>query len=270
MFRLILILFLAGLFPQLQAADEMGTGTRLHHEQFEVEGAMRDAFVYVPASARRTPAPVVFVFHGHGGTAETAAAQFHMSQHWPEAISVYMQGLKTFSPRDKKSEQPGWQTVAGEYQDRDLKFFDAVLARLIGRLKVDKKHVYATGQSDGGRFTYLLWSARGDSLAAVAPSEAPRAQTFLSKLHPKPVLNIAGEKDTLVPLEKQKEVIEALRKLNGCGTSGRKWGRYGTLYASVSGTPVITFIHPGGHELPDFVPGAITRFFQMNLRGDEP
>src|SRR5262245_34864221 len=37
--------------------------------EFTLDVDQREAFVYVPATAKDKPAPIIFVFHGHGGTA---------------------------------------------------------------------------------------------------------------------------------------------------------------------------------------------------------
>ena len=138
--------------------------------EWKVDGAVREALVYAPATARSAPSPVVFAFHGHGGTMKYAANKFAIQKHWPEAIAVYMQGLNTPGTlTDPQGKLPGWQKTFGDQGDRDLKFFDAVLATLKKDYKVDENRIYATGHSNGGGFTYLLWAARGDVLAAVAP-----------------------------------------------------------------------------------------------------
>jgi polyhydroxybutyrate depolymerase len=188
-----------------------------------------------------------------------AARKFAMHQHWPEAIAVYLQGLNTPGVlTDPEGRRPGWQKTLGDQNDRDLRFFDAVLATLKQDYRVDERRVYVTGHSNGGAFTYLLWAARGDLLAAVAPCAAVARQ---KDLKPKPVLHVAGENDTLVRFAWQQRTMEELRKLNGC-QDGKPWGEHCTLYPSKTGTPVVTYIHPGGHELPDNVPPVIVKFFQ--------
>ena len=87
-------------------------------------------------------------------------------------------------------------SAPGDYDDRDLKFFDAVLARLKQDYRVDAKRIYATGHSNGGGFSYLLWLTRGDVFAAVAPCAA--VAKYAAQLKPKPAMHIAGEKDPLV------------------------------------------------------------------------
>src|SRR5262245_11759076 len=180
----------------------------------KVDGANREAIIYAPAAAGK--APVVFAFHGHGGTAAKAADMFHLQKLWPEAIVVYLQGLPIPSNTDPAGKKAGWQHEVGQVGDRDLKFFDATLARLKKDYKVDDGRIYATGHSNGGGFTYLLWAERGDTFAAVASSSAFSANRYLEKLRPKPALHIAGKKDETAPFEKQRKLMDALRVLNGC------------------------------------------------------
>ena len=230
-----------------------------------MDGVAREALVYVPPSAKTMNTPVVFVFHGHGGNARQAARSFGIYQHWPEAISVHMQGLKTPGRlTDPEGNKPGWQSGPGDQGDRDLKFFDAVLERLKRDYRVDEKRIYATGHSNGGGFTYLLWAERGEVFAAVAPSAA--AARYVGQLAPKPALHLAGEKDALVKFQWQKLMMDEVRKLNGCDTNGQPWGAKGTIYPSKSGTPFVTLIHPGGHELHPQAGAMIVKFFKEHSR----
>ena len=95
--------------------------------EWTVGDVKREALEYAPASANEQATPLVFVFHGHGGTAGNAAKSMNLSKEWPEAISVYPQGLNTAGRlTDPDGKKPGWQGKAGDQDDRDLKFFDAV------------------------------------------------------------------------------------------------------------------------------------------------
>jgi polyhydroxybutyrate depolymerase len=268
----------------LLAAAQLAAADNLRRMEWKLEGASREALVYVPAVVETTVCPVVFAFHGHGGTMHEAAKKFAYHKHWPEAIVVYMQGLKTAGVlTDTEGKAPGWQQTVGDHDDRDLKFFDAVLLTLKNDYKIDEKRLYASGHSNGGGFTYLLWAARGDVFAAVAPCAtaavvgdgplpddlpaplARRAEVSrraMKNLKPKPVFHVAGRNDPLVRFEWQERTIEGVRKLNGCG-EGTSWGEHCTLYPSKSGTPVVTYIHPGEHEVPDDVPALIVKFFKQ-------
>jgi polyhydroxybutyrate depolymerase len=244
-----------------QDADS-ATPNGFEHWDFKVDGVNREALAYIPPSAKEKLTPVVFVFHGHGGRAQNVARMFAMNRHWPEAISIYMQGLNTPGKlTDKEGNRPGWQMGLGEQQDRDLKYFDAVLARLKKDYKIDSKRVFATGHSNGGAFTYLLWAERGEVLAAVAPSAGMTVES-VPKLKPKPVMHIAGEKDPLVKFEWQERTIAAVRKINVCEAEGKPWAKDCTMYESKTGTPVIAYIHSGGHVVPAAAPELIVKFFK--------
>jgi len=243
----------------------------LTRREWTVGETAREALLYAPAAAKTTLAPVVFAFHGHGGTMQRAAVMFHYQDVWPEAIVVYMQGLNTPGRLiDPEGKRPGWQNTPGAQEDRDLKFFDAVLASLKADYQVDDSRIYATGHSNGGGFTYLLWRTRGDLFAALAPSAAagPGAEWAkrLADLAPKPVLHLAGEKDPLVKYEWQQVTMETLRKLNGCEPTGSEWAKWCTLYPSKTGTPVVTLIHPGAHNFPPEAPALFVKFFKEHAK----
>ena len=96
---------------------------------WQVDGVTRDGMVHIPPAALTQPVPIVFAWHGHGGTMGNAVNSFGYHKLWPEAISVYLQGLNTPGRlTDPEGKKPGWQGRAGDQGDRDLKLFDAVLA----------------------------------------------------------------------------------------------------------------------------------------------
>lgn len=226
-----------------------------------VDGVTREALVHVPDAARTDPAPLVFAFHGHGGSMRNAARMLDFHTRWPGAIVVYMQGLNTPGRiTDPEGKRSGWQGKRGEQNDRDLKFFDAVLATLQKSYKVDSKRIYATGHSNGGVFTYLLWAARADKFAAFAPSAAVALDLPAT---PKPVFHAAGEKDGLVKFAWQTNTIAVMRRLNECGPR-KAWHaeKNCTVYPSKRGTPVVTFIHEGAHGYAPRTTGLIVRFFK--------
>lgn len=230
----------------------------------KVAGDRREALIYAPTAKSKDAAPVVFVFHGHGGTAAKAAEQFAIHTHWHHAVVVYMQGLPTVSTTDPKGIHPGWQHEPEQADDRDLKFFDHTFEHVKKAHKIDEKRVYATGQSNGGGFVYLLWATRGDKVAAVAPSSEAIGLRFLKELkaNPKPVLHFAGRKDTIAPFDKQRKLLDALHTSNGCEDKGQTWHKFGTLFPSKTDTPVVEVIHDGGHELFAGAPELIVAFFK--------
>lgn len=229
--------------------------------EFRVGRATREALVFAPKSAATTPAPVVFAFHGHGGTMQTAVTIFEIHKAWEDAIVVYPQGLPTPTPGDPQGTKPGWVTTESD-DNRDLRFFDAMLESLEKEYRVDRRRVFATGNSNGGFFTYTLWAQRPDVLTAVAPGAATLGRSE-GMLQPKPVFCIGGERDDKVSIDKQRQTIEQLAKINGCSGLTRK-GRHPlvTVHPSPGGTPVASFIHPGGHAFPKEAVRPMVEFFQ--------
>ena len=234
--------------------------------EWQVDGVTRNGLVFIPPEAKKTPTPVVFVFHGHGGSSRNAMTSFGMDKAWPQAISVHLQGLNTPGRlTDPEGKKTGWQSGTGDQKDRDLRFFDVVLESLKRDFKVDAKRVYATGHSNGGGFTYLLWAERGEVLAAVGPSAAigPRQG---KGLQPKPLIHLLGDNDPLVKPAWQEAMIVQARKLNGAG-DGKPWGKEAkaTLYPAPDGNDLVVWRHQGGHKFPGKeAVAAMVNFFQKH------
>lgn len=229
----------------------------------------REALIYAPpVKDPKEKRPVVFAFHGHGGTAEFAARKIAFHETWPEAISIYPQGLPTAVPKiDPEGRMPGWQKYVGDQDNRDLLFFDAMLKTLATDYQIDADRVYACGHSNGGYMSYVLLAGRGDQLAAVAPIAATHDVRNFKDTKPKPVFHVAGERDPLVKFAAQERSIEQIRKLNGCDEAGKPAGEFCTEYSSKNGPPVVAYLHPGAHEVPAGSIKLITEFFQKHTRG---
>ena len=242
------------------------TAAQLEPRTWTVDGVTREALVSIPPGT--PPAngwPVVFAFHGHGGTMAHAAQSFPIYQVWPDAIVVYPQGLPTPGRlTDAEGKRNGWQSTAGAEGDRDLKFFDVMLAGLGQQYRVDSKRVYATGHSNGGGFTYLLWAQRGDVFAALAPSAAVLGRGYES-FRPKPILHIGSPQDPLVKFEWQARMIDYVLRLDGCGARQTEAAGY-TAYPSNQGTDVATYLHSGGHRYPPEAPELIVKFFKAHAQ----
>ncbi|VGO21185.1 alpha/beta hydrolase family esterase [Pontiella sulfatireligans] len=252
------ILFIALLF-----AAEVCFSAELETRSWKVDGLKRTALVHMPEGKKL--APLVFVFHGHGGSMRNGARSFRIHELWPEATVVYMQGLPTVGQlTDPEGKKNGWNSNPSDAANRDLKFYDTVYASLQGQ--IDTNRVFSTGHSNGGGFTYCLWAARGEQLTAVAPSAA--VSRHIKNLKPKPALHVAGTNDTLVKYKWQKTMMAVVKRLNGCSGEGQPWQSSGdltgTLYPSKSGTPFVTLLSPGTHKFPAAAPALIVRFFQTD------
>ncbi len=224
---------------------------------FPVGGVERAAIVYGPAP-QKSRAPLIFAFHGHGDSAANYLG-VDLQSAWPEAVVVYFEGLPTHGAT-------GWQTEPGQEGDRDLKLVDAALATLRKTYKIDDERVYATGFSNGAHFTYLLWAERPAVFAAFAPV-AGRIRLDATPTEPKPLLHVGGRNDHQVDFTEQTTAMEMARRIDGVAanptfcTSVMVATRC-ILYESANGTPVMTLVHPGGHEYPLGTSEEIVKFFK--------
>lgn len=253
-------------FKESQNNAEVSAGySKQETRIWKVDGVEREAMLFSPPTTS-FKSPLIFAFHGHGGTMRQAARAFGYQNLWPEAIVVYMQGLPTPGAiTDPEGKKNGWQKTSGDRNDRDLKFFDAVLASLKKERAIDEKRIFAAGHSNGGAFTFLLWAERGATFAAFAPASAT-ASWSMTKLRPKPAIQFGGENDKLVRYASQIRTMDYVRKLNGCEAAGKEWAKSGsltgTLYPSKAGTPFVALISPGGHQFPAEAPPLIVKFFK--------
>ena len=236
-------------------------------KSWTVDGVKRTALVRVPAGASGQLA-VVFGWHGHGGRSTHSAGRWGYAEIDTTSILVFPQGLPTVSPLvDKEGRMPGWQTSVDSEGGRDIKLFDTILAHLKKGHVVDERRIYSMGHSNGAAFSYLLWQARPDVLAAIG-SVAGSLRGDVKIDSPLPVIHVAGKKDPIVKFAWQQMTFAAVRRFNGCAEEGKLWAKEGvldaTIFASTKGAPLVTAIHAGGHEYAKGSTELIVRFFKEN------
>lgn len=241
----------------------------------------REYLLHVPADLPDAAVPVVFAFHGGGGTARGTARLTKLDDiaDREKFLVVYPQGIGRGwnDGRDAKLSQAHRDDVD------DLAFFDAVLASVAHEYRIDMKRVFATGISNGGIFSHYLAANRSGSVAAIAPVVGGLATPFHQRFRPAApvsVLVIQGTADPLVPYDGGKvaertgrdhgriigteEAIHLWTRANGCAeepvitpmadrdptdacrTEERRWrgGRDGTEV-------VLWRVENGGHTWPD-------------------
>jgi len=224
-----------------------------------VDGVERAAIIYAPKSPPPGKLPLILSFHGHGDDAQNF--QFvGLHQAWPDAIVVYFQGLPS------RDGYPGWQVEPGDYGDRDLKLVDAALASLRKKYNIDDTRIYATGFSNGAHFTYLLWATRPNVFAAFAPVAGRLRDSAIPKV-PRPLLHIGGSRDAQVAFADQEAAMRKAVRINGVDGKGKPCGTGCTLYGAETSAPVMTWIHPGGHEYPRGTSERIVMFFHEHTLG---
>jgi len=263
-----LVTFVLGLALSLpsaaQRAGQPAPIAGLERQTWTVDGVERTALVAAPPAAMTDRAgPLVLVFHGHGGSSANAARTFRTHELWPDAVVMYPQGLPTAGVvTDPEGRLPGWQQKAGDNGDRDLHLVDAMLTWAFDHYSIDRAHVFAAVHSNGGSMVYLLWSARGDRFAAFAPSSSAFRLEALARAKPKPVFIVSGQADPLVPFATQQLSLRGVLRVNQAAADAQPWSGGATIHRSSIGADVVTYIHAGGHAMPEDAGQLIVKFFK--------
>ena len=152
------------------------------------------------------PLPIVFFFHGAGGTAQQAAHTYGWAQKadaenffaaFPEGLPVRPDRPGSFllNPHIWRDQRAGMQVSGVD----DVHFFEELLNRLEATLPIDPKRVYVTGFSNGAGMTFTLGARFADRIAAIAPVSSQSFTTIEKLVRPVPVYYLAGTADPLIP-----------------------------------------------------------------------
>ncbi len=205
------LLAVLALAPQVPAGPRAALLAPGRHERtLEVGGWTRRFVVQVPKGLDpATPAPLVLVFHGAGGSGAGALDRdgWAALADRERCVVVAPDGLPA-APRRPANflENPRvWNSgqlrpLSPRARIDDVAFVRSMLDDLTGCLKVDPDRVFATGHSNGAGLTFLLGAKLSDRLAAIAPVASHCWQPDPKPEHPRPTLYLVGTADPLVPI----------------------------------------------------------------------
>ena len=250
--------------PPASSTSDANYSPGQHDVSFAVNGATRTAVLVVPSDVSH-PAPLVFAFHGHGGNGANFDRKIDIDGLWPDAIVIYPDGLPGHSGiTDPDGSQPGWQVAPGQEGDRDLAFYDTMLATLRAKLPVDNDRIYVMGHSNGSAFTSLLLSQRGDAIAATANISSQPGALLLAIDPVRSMFMSMGMTDPLVPFAQQVKSIPLVQQKLGIDPTSAAVDGYLTTAQGAGNIELDTYVHPAGHEVPAEVPALIVKFFQRH------
>lgn len=216
---------------KVQSQSSLGCGKSgapkglLEKQPISIKNNARTYDVFVPdAHDGKTPLPIVFVFHGSGGTGADIRKAYPLEGAADgKAIFVYPDGSNG-----------EWNIESKADKNIDIQMFDAVLETISGSHCVDRKRIFATGYSKGGYFTNQLGCRRGSVIRAIAAHAAggPSGDTDeygddgQLRCPEKPVAALVshGSADAEVKLDEAQKSREHWRGVNGCKTgNGDPW-----------------------------------------------
>lgn len=231
-------------------------------QTIEVDSVTRQFLVRLPADYdNRQPHPVVFGFHGFTGRASGEEVVAQLSTHWPEAIGVYGEGLPRTIEAFGSIVAQGWQLYAGEFEDRDVHFFDAMLAFVTSGYCINPRRIYVTGHSNGAFFSHVLGCLRGDVVAGIGPM----AGGALSCPGDTPVAVIIshGTTDGIVPFSLGRSARDLWIARNGCTTERTPYAGRCEINPDCLDDRQVAFCAFTGSHVPDpEFPANMFRFFR--------
>lgn len=250
----------------------------------DVNGKTRQYFVVLPSGYDNSkPAPVVFVWHGRGGTAASLLptgsrfgggyALYGVQPGLPSAVYVVPQGLD--SGTDAGTDY-GWPNTNGQ----DINFVKAMIAWLESSLCVDKARYFSTGMSYGGMMSETIACQIPDlfrALGSMSGSLFGSTRSCVAK--PIAAWITHGDADTTVPISGDQTARDTIIAHNGCDTTNTHTvdlvdtARVAdasttdvtcTVYdhCTAGNYPVVWCPVPGeGHAIPSFAGTEIAKFF---------
>lgn len=168
----------------------------------------------------RHPIPIIFVFHGDGGTGAGIREQFKIEDAvGGKAIIVYP---------DATTAKLSWDLERGADTNADMIFYDQILATISDNYCIDTNRVFVAGVSRGAYFANQLGCLRGGSIRAIAahsgggPASEQYSETGKLECPEKPVaaLIVHGTADTEVPLSEGQASRDHWDEVNGCRPGG--------------------------------------------------
>lgn len=185
-------------------------------------------FLFVPTSYKGDREfPIILFLHGAGETGTDGKAQL---KHFGEEVKK-RQADFPFIVVFPQSHKRTWKADSS-----DGKRAIAILDEVMKKYQVDSKRVYLTGLSMGGFGTWSLAAAYPDRWAAIVPICGGGDPKTAEKIKHIPCWCFHGDADKAVPVQRSRDMIEALKKAGGTprydeypGVGHNSWSR---AYAS--------------------------------------
>lgn len=232
-----------------QLAPEPSLGGELRERVVQWDGRERHYTFYLPPERAQGP-PLLFVFHGSGGSAAQSRAMYGYAFDeladeqgfivvYPEGYEQHYNGCRKAGPY-----------AANALQVDDVGFMRLLVEQFTEEFGIDTRAVFATGVSNGGQMALRLALEAPDLVAAVAPvaTSLPTAGNMDCRYSgiPVPFLLMNGTDDPMNPYHGGTVALYGLLGDRGEVISSRETALYWAGLAGLQGEPM-------RRELPDVV-----------------
>lgn len=196
-------------FSLAASASEKPTGIHgsFPNEKIIVGKETRTFRLVVPKSVDlRKPTPLVVAYHGMLIDSKDVMPKYTKLDELAAA--------KKFIIVFPEAEGKAWGLLP-EKVKADLDFFDALIARLHKRYRIDADRIYVLGMSNGGYFAHLIAKERSKTVAAAMSHSGPLGLQTLAGINAErkfPVMIVHGDQDKLLPVEWARENRDKYRK----------------------------------------------------------
>lgn len=145
-----------------------------YQEIIIVDDHERSYVLHIPTGFDdRKKYPLLFVFHGAGGTAQSMVKKtgFNAYADRDGFVVVYPDGV------EKSWNDGRGTTYADQRGVNDVRFISALIDRVASVVPIDENRIYATGMSNGAIFSHRLACELSSKFAAIGPvaGEIPEA-----------------------------------------------------------------------------------------------
>jgi predicted peptidase len=197
------IVLLAGLTASAPGQQTATSQEAKHFEETIKVTAKIDYLLFLPEGYGKTKHrwPLMLFLHGSG---ESGTNLTKVKAHGPPKI-VDSKLDFPFILVSPQSPGRGW--------DPDI--LNALLDQITSKYRVDKDRVYLTGLSMGGYGTWALAAEHPEKFAAIVPICGGGNPADAKKLAKLPIWVFHGAKDPTVPVERSKEMVEAIKNAGG-------------------------------------------------------
>lgn len=169
----------------------------LRRISMDVNGMTRVFVMSAPAVPAGTQLPVVFGFHGGGGSYVpfVQESEFEALAEEEGFITVYPKAVLV-EPNEGE-----WILNTGANSRHDIDFVEAILDTLTENYCVDEDRIFSTGYSLGSMFNYEVACQLNDRFAATASfaGTMPIAPESCDIVDPISILHIHGTADEIIP-----------------------------------------------------------------------
>lgn len=198
--------FVCSLSPSLRLST-------LSAENITVDQKSRNYIVYAPKNLGENR-PLLISCHGMNQDAgyQKGMLQVESIADTAKFVTVFPNGI------DK-----GWD-IGG---DRDVRFVEALIDKMVAQYKIDRKRVYLSGFSMGGMFTYHCMNRIADKIAAFAPiSGYPLGGATTNASRPIPIIHTQGLADDVCQPGPVPGIMAQWARFNHCSATPQVIKRY--------------------------------------------